>query len=135
MMKAGTYYVGDLCYVLHEDWDEVCSLIIDNENRCCLDGEFNLKDGRRFAVYSTAYGNGTYCDQNGRKYSVDAGIIGCILLDDVDLNAVRNDIDGGNIIKFAKEFYTSSDGQNIKIGNVTVYTGNSYDEDGWGNDD
>lgn len=31
MMKAGTYYVGDLCYVLHEDWDEVCSLIIDNE--------------------------------------------------------------------------------------------------------
>lgn len=105
-------------------------MLINNRqrNRCCLDGEFNLKDGRRFAVYSTAYGDGTYRDQNGRKYSVDAGIIGCILLDDVDLNAVRNDIDGGNIIKFAKEFHTSSDGQTIKIGHITVYTGDSYED-------
>ena len=23
-MKAGTYYIGDLCYVMHKEWDEVC---------------------------------------------------------------------------------------------------------------
>jgi hypothetical protein len=22
-MKAGTYYIGDLCYVMHKEWDEV----------------------------------------------------------------------------------------------------------------
>lgn len=128
MMKAGKYYVGDLCYVLQEEWDEVCSLIIDSENHCCLDGEFNLKDGRRFAVYSTAYGDGTYTDQNRRRYYVDAGIIGCILLDDIDIDHVRNDIDGGNIIEFKKDFHTSSDGQTITIGDISVYTGD-HNED------
>ena len=88
MMKAGTYYVGDLCYVLHERWDEVCELIIEG-NRC-LDGEFNLKDGTRFAIYGTAYGDGNYFDQNGKSYDVDAGSIGCVLLDNIDLTNNEN---------------------------------------------
>jgi hypothetical protein len=80
-MKAGTYYVGDLCYVLHDEWDEVCELII--KDNVCLDGEFTLRDGRRFAIYGTAYGDGNYFDQNGKSYDVDAGSIGCILMNDI----------------------------------------------------
>lgn len=127
-MKAGTYYVGDLCYVLHDEWDEVCSLIINNGR--CLQGEFNLKDGRRFAIYNTAYGDGTYVDGQGREYYVDAGCIGAIAMDDIDLSNLRNkeSIDGGNIIGFEKDFNTSTDGENITIGHVTVMTGD-YDED------
>ena len=26
MFPAGKYYVGDLCYVMHDEWDEVCGL-------------------------------------------------------------------------------------------------------------
>jgi hypothetical protein len=48
-----------------------------------LDGEFNLANGVRFAVQSTAYGDGTYQDDNGRNYPVDAGLIGCIRVEDV----------------------------------------------------
>jgi len=48
-----------------------------------LNGEFNLANGVRFAVSSTAYGDGTYQDQQGRDYPVDAGLIGCIRVEDV----------------------------------------------------
>jgi len=56
-MPAGKYYVGDLCYVMDSDeWSQVCSLIIQGEK--LLDGEFELPDGRRFAIYSTHWGDG-----------------------------------------------------------------------------
>lgn len=128
MMVKGQYYVGDLCYVLHDEWDEVCELLFAGRKSGCNQGEFNLKDGRRFAVYNTAYGDGTYVDGQGREYYVDAGCIGCILVDDIDMLNIRNkqSFDGGNVISFEKDFNTSTDGENITFGSVTVMTGD-YD--------
>jgi hypothetical protein len=83
MMRPGTYYVGDLCYVMHPQWKEVCALMFASDGNYVLDGEFNLANGVRFALHSTAYGDGTYQDQQGRSYPVDAGLIGCIRLEDV----------------------------------------------------
>lgn len=129
MMVAGKYYVGDLCYVLHDEWDEVCSLLFaGRKDGGCNQGEFNLKDGRRFAVYNTAYGDGTYVDGQGREYDVDAGCIGCVLLDDINLGNESNFLRGGNVISFEKDFNTSTDGENITFGSITVMTGD-YDED------
>jgi len=127
MMQAGKYYVGDLCYVMNDVWDEVVDLIFTEDGRP-LNGEFNLKDGRRFAIYTTAYGDGTYYDGEGGRYFVDAGVIGCIAVDNIDTSNVRNDVDGGNVIVFKEDFNTSSDGENITIGNVTIMTGD-YDEE------
>nr|QMP83779.1 MAG: hypothetical protein [Caudoviricetes sp.] len=132
-MPAGSYYVGDLCYILHDEWDEVCSLIIKDE---VLDGEFNLKDGRRFAIYSTQYGDGSYSTSTNHSLSVDAGCIGCILIDDIDQSNPTNHIDDGMIVEFDSPFNTSGyDGKNwdgtISFGNVKVYTGDmeeDYDE-------
>jgi hypothetical protein len=111
---------------LHAEWDVVCDLIIKDGR--CLSGEFNLKDGRRFAIYSTAYGDGTYVDGQGREYDVDAGSIGCVLLSDLDLTNPDNFTRCGNIIDFKEDFNTSSDGENLSFGNVTIMTGD-YDED------
>ena len=83
MMRPGTYYVGDLCYVMHPQWKEVCNLMFAVDGPGVLDGEFNLSNGVRFAISSTAYGDGTYQDQQGREYPVDAGLIGCIRVEDV----------------------------------------------------
>ena len=83
MMRSGTYYVGDLCYVMHPQWKEVCDLMFATGDNTVLDGEFNLANGVRFTLHSTAYGDGTYQDQQGRKYPVDAGLIGCIRVEDV----------------------------------------------------
>ena len=82
-MRPGTYYVGDLCYVMHPQWKEVCDLMFATDGNGVLDGEFNLANGVRFAVHSTAYGDGTYYDEQDRQYPVDAGLIGCIRVEDV----------------------------------------------------
>ena len=81
MMQSGTYYIGDLCYVMHDRWDEFCALTCSGH--CVLDGEFNLKDGTRFATFTTRWGDGTYRDELGNEYPVDAGLIGCIRVDDI----------------------------------------------------
>ena len=127
MMKAGTYYVGDLCYVLHERWDEVCELIIEG-NRC-LDGEFNLKDGTRFSIYGTAYGDGNYFDQNGKSYDVDAGSIGCVLLDNIDLTNNENFLSGGNVHTFDTSFYTGTMDGKIMFHTLSIDTAPVYSEE------
>lgn len=81
MMQPGVYYVGDLCYVMHPQWNEVCNLTITGNES--LDGEFNLSSGVRFSIHSTAYGDGSYQDEQGREYPVDSGTIGCIRVEDV----------------------------------------------------
>ena len=128
MMSAGKYYIGDLCYVLHDEWNEFCSLTIRGQN--VLNGEFNLKDGRRFATYTTQYGDGNYFDEEGKSYDVDAGLIGCIRLEDIDLSNKANFISGGRVVEFEKDFDTFSSGGVIRIGNVVIDTDPAdYDEE------
>ena len=104
-MPAGTYYVGDLCYVMSdEEWDEVCSITIKDNK--CIEGEFNLKDGRRFALYGTAWGDGLYNDQYGHSYSVDSGTIGCILESDIKEN-IDDILQLGVLIDMNTPFVTS----------------------------
>ena len=135
-MPAGKYYVGDLCYVMHDEWDEVCDLIFNEDS--VIDGEFNLSDGRRFAIYSTAYGDGTNPSNVGTYHAVDSGSIGCILESDIK-NSEHADL--GAIIEFKQPFQTSGcpdigsrqtdwDGI-IHIGHVEIYTGDEdeYDEE------
>jgi len=119
MMKAGTYYIGDLCYVMHNRWDEFCSLTINGHR--VLDGEFNLADGTRFATFTTMYGDGTYRDELGTEYGVDAGLIGCIRVEDIAPEELVN-IVNGRVVEFVKDFTTFSSGGVISIGTVSIDT-------------
>ena len=132
-MPAGKYYVGDLCYVMHNEWDEFCDITIDGNK--CLDGEFNLKDGRRFATFGTKWGDGLYKDQFGKEYSVDAGLIGCIRIEDIDLENEDNYTNGGQVIEFTRDFVVRG-GRNelgrdwdgvIEIGHLVIETDPEYD--------
>ena len=132
MLPAGKYYVGDLCYVMHQEWDEVCSLFFKGRNdHGCNEGIFKLKDGRQFVSYNTKYGDGGYYDQFGNEYGVDAGLIGCIALKDIDLTMDENSTDGGQIIEFKHDFTVQGrqDGTSrndwdgvIKIGHIVIET-------------
>ena len=133
-MPAGKYYIGDLCYVMtDEEWDEFCSITIDGQK--VIDGEFQFKDGRRFATYGTAYGDGVYHDQYGHSYSVDAGLIGCIKIEDIRANNYDNLLDLGSIMKFDNSFATSggrgeTDWEGtIQFGHVMVETNPHYEEE------
>ena len=139
MMPAGKYYVGDLCYVMdHDEWSQVCDILFETDHPGGVrDGEFELPDGRRFAVYSTAYGDGSYHDQYGHTYSVDAGSIGCILADDIRANKYDNPQDLGAFVEFSEPFETKGgrtlpqgawDGM-IRIGHVEIATSLEYEDE------
>jgi len=128
MMPAGKYYIGDLCYVMHEEWSEVCDVTCD-ENEC-LFGEFTLKSGTRFAMYGTEFGDGVY-----EGLSVDSGSIGCVLLSDIDLTNPENDIKNGRIVEFDKPFKTWERDCVIYFGNIAIDTGDYEDDEDDENDD
>lgn len=134
-MPAGKYYVGDLCYVMHPEWDEFCGITIKGNQ--CLEGEFNLKDGRRFAAFNTMWGDGEYKDQYGNSYSVDAGLIGCIRLEDIRDETYGDIEDLGNIVEFHSDFVVRGgrtemgrdwDGV-IQFGHIRIETNPEYEED------
>jgi len=133
-MPAGKYYIGDLCYVMSDDeWEEFCSITIDGQK--VIDGEFQLSDGRRFATYCTAFGDGVYHDQYGHSYSVDAGLIGCILIDDIHIEKYEKSLlDLGSIMEFDNSFATSGGRGDegweglIQFGHVMIETNPEYEE-------
>jgi hypothetical protein len=127
-MPAGKYYIGDLCYVMHPEWKEVCDLFFPpGHPPKGVEGEFTLKDGRRFASFSTAYGDGTYYSNINTEHSVDAGIIGCIRVEDIRDDEAADMETLGAIVEFSKPFEVSSDGSSLVFGHVVIETG--YDDE------
>lgn len=134
MMPAGRYYVGDLCYVMSDkEWDQFCSITIKGMQ--CLDGEFEMPDGRKFATYGTAWGDGCYKDQFGNEYSVDAGLIGCIRVEDIRAEKYENIERLGAIHEFNTDFVTGGGrgeakwGGTIQFGRVAIETDPVYEEE------
>ena len=129
MMPSGKYYIGDLCYVMSDDWDEVCELTIKDCK--VINGEFEMKDGRRFAMYSTKYGDGMYRSNIGTKHAVDSGTIGCILVDDI-IDIPKFEVDGklGTVVTIDRSFSTAERDGLIVFGDVIINT----DSDDWYDD-
>ena len=128
-LPKGEYYIGDLCYVMTDsEWSEVCKLTI--KGRECLSGVFTLPDGRKFAMYGTAYGDGTYQSNENTFHSVDSGTIGCILKSDIAANKyIPEHIEELGCFKmFSKDVTTGSDGSTIYFNDFTIDT-DPIDED------
>ena len=119
MMPAGQYYIGDLCYVMSDRWDEFCALTCSGSR--VLDGEFNLADGTRFATYTTRWGDGSYQDELGNEYGVDAGLIGCVRVEDIAPEE-RANLGSGRVVEFVKDFATFSAGGVVTFGTVSIDT-------------
>lgn len=122
MMPAGEYYIGDLCYTLSGEWDECCELFFPNGSNQSNEGEFTLKDGRRFVSYDTMYGDGTYRTNDGDSIGVDSGSIGCILVTDIQDMQMADIRSSGVIHVFDKPFNTSTNEGILKFGNLSVNT-------------
>ena len=104
-MPAGKYYIGDLCYVMHDEWDEACTLFFPTyQSGRGVEGEFTLKDGRRFASFGTAYGDGTYNSNIGTEHMVDSGSIGCVQVEDIRDNTYDDIESLGAIVEFTQPF-------------------------------
>ena len=120
-MPAGRYYVGDLCYVMTDwEWDEFCDITIKVHE--CVDGEFEFADGRRFATYGTAWGDGVYHSNRGTSHSVDAGLIGCIRIQDIQASKYEDLESLGAVVDFDQDFETGEDQGVIWFGTLRVDT-------------
>ena len=121
---AGEYYIGDLCYVMHDEWNEFCDLTIKGND--LLNGAFNLADGRRVFFGYTAYGDGSYPDNLGNSYDVDAGLIGIIATKDISQRDQDN-LSDGHVHRFDAPFYVSAEDGIFYFGNVRIDT--AYEEE------
>jgi len=131
-MPAGKYYIGDLCYVMHDAWDECCELFFPaNHPPKGVEGEFTLKDGRRFASFATAYGDGEYRSNIGTSHSVDSGSIGCIRLEDIRDKEYTIEflLKLGAFVEFDQPFEVSNDQGLLTFGHVLIETAGGYDWD------
>lgn len=129
-LKAGKYYVGDLCYVINDKhWDELG----EQTDWFQKGNNFQFKEQTVF-VSGTAHGDGRFSDNSGRVYCVDAGLIGVIPFDVIDDNFEGK---GGQIIEFEKDF-TAHEGKGIfYIGNIEIdtYGWDEEEEEHWDEDE
>lgn len=119
-MPKGTYYIGDLCYVMNDDkWQSLVNEIYKDgdEGR---QGEITMPFGT-VVIYDTYYGDGEYEDQYFNKYSVDSGSIGLISVDLIDKESdTINDL--GMIVTFDHDFTCMVNEGVLKFGKVLIDT-------------
>lgn len=111
--SKGEYYIGDICYVLSDDvyhdfWGRQHSF---------NDGSFTVpKSKLSFATVSTDHGDGTYKDQYGMIYPVDAGNIGIV---PIELCSKTEGLNEGRVSDFVGEVHISVDEDGV----VEVFEG------------
>jgi hypothetical protein len=125
---AGEYYIGDLCYVMHAEWGELCDLMFVAPGNDMVEGDLSLADGRRVFLASTAYGDGTYNDNKENYYPVDSGSIGIIAVKDIAPTDLEN-IDSGAVHTFDNAFNIIAHAGLFDFGDVVIDTAYEDSED------
>ena len=122
--KPVEYFIGDLCYVMETEWDEIVSQGVYDNSKVA----FTLSDGRQYFMVFTMNGDGSYSDTDGRPYSVDSGTIGAIKVADIaNTDALVSTLEQGlgHIITFDHELTSDevySEAGQINIGSVVIDT-------------
>ncbi len=109
-MTPGTYYLGDLFFVLKEEF-----FLITNP----IKNEFILNENRKIAYYTTINMSESYQDQFGQEYFIENGNIGCIRIEDID--SIEVDFSKGKIISFYDNFNTRETQNRILFGHICVF--------------
>ena len=134
-LPSGTYYVGDLCYVLGDRWDEVCALLdapgVDFFGPAPTQTVFTMADGTVFACMKTMYGDGTYGTSEYTTVAVDSGTVGAVLASAVTDQSRLTD---GQVVQLEECIPYRHDGT-LYFGEYEVWTNEwaeeEYDEGIW----
>jgi hypothetical protein len=116
-LKAGKYYVGDPCYIFDKSWDKII------QDTSCFTNDIQFIEGEQVLIGGTAYGDGSYVDNNGFEYGVDAGVIGILPVSLFDLDR-RYDGEKmlGNIITFDNDFEATIENGIFDFGDIHINT-------------
>lgn len=126
-LPAGKYYIGDLCYALHDTlYEEVFGPSYH-------DGYFqmNTNPNHVFMMGSTG-GDGEFRGSDGKKYAVDAGIIG--IASESTLDPKKKPFNGGRLYTFSspvkvnlKGSHFSFEGTNYNDPQLTITIEEDYE--------
>ena len=131
VLAAGTYYIGDPCYVFADRWgdflDSVQSPLADRFVGLAgivPDGHLpadSIEDLFRAAVFSTAHGDGFYRSSHGAVYPVDAGMLGAVPVDMPDGSPEPGEV---TVETFDEDFVCSADSRTgtIRFGHIVIDT-------------
>ena len=133
--KPGEYWIGDPCYaVKDENWNELCDntgcfgLELEKFPPNWQSGLFKYNDQLCF-TYKTKYGDGTYYDNKGNEYGVDAGLIGIMPIECCDGDSMY----GGVKHNFYGEFQVWENNGKFYFGSIEIDTdddiGDFWNED------
>ena len=121
-MEKGTYFVGDLCYVLTQENGFDFGAILNKTRYLNSDSGVHEYQGTTFFSTRTMYGDGCFVDNYGHFYH-STGTIGCFPLSAFN-DSVTLSTDLGQVINFEKDFdcaICDSDGI-INIGHIKIRT-------------
>lgn len=94
-VPAGKYFMGDPCYAVPDkEWIPLLESC-DYFNSTPIG---KMSDGREVLGFSTAYGDGTYHDQYGNEFGVDAGMIGLVPVTEKEIKKNKQLVELGTII-------------------------------------
>lgn len=128
IFAPGTYYIGDPCYVIADDkWDDFCDYLAIAERLDGSGGVFEFEGHKVFAA-NTALGDGSYTDNNGHEYGVDAGLIGIIPIE-LCIKTPPDELDVvGRVVTFDVAVVPSCGDGVFYFGGVCIDTGFSAHE-------
>jgi hypothetical protein len=135
VFPAGKYYVGDPCYaVKDENWNALCDQThtFGNEDKEISPTDYNWTGLFRYNdkdcfTDDTKYGDGSFYDNYGHEFGVDAGLIGIMPLEVCD----GDSMEGGQIIEFTLDFEVWAEDGDFHFGNVVIQTGDTEEDDEW----
>jgi hypothetical protein len=126
-VPAGRYYIGDPCYAIAGNhWGKWLTNAGLDINSSMLTG--NIVDSFDAFAFSTAHGDGTYYDQKGREYGVDAGLIGLVPLSYLEANNVEVE-NYWTFVTFDRPTECSSFDGTLSFGDIVINTDTNTDWD------
>ena len=92
-LPAGTYYIGDLCYALHDSlYEGVFGHDYDS-------GMYSMPENPSHVFWlDNTYGDGEFRGSDGKTYAVDAAILG--IASESTLDPTKMPYDGGHMYTF-----------------------------------
>ena len=124
-LPAGTYYIGDPCYVMGKTDEMDWLTVLDKTNY--FDGEIHEVGGYKVWGEGTAHGDGEYKDQEGNEYGVDSGTLAAVPLEYVHDVAEARRL--GHIHEFDEDFDCERNGGVLRFGSVEIDTDPAYDDE------
>lgn len=124
LVPAGTYVLGDPCYVVP---DELWIPLLESNNYFGNPVGRVTHGGVEYTVmgFHTAYGDGEYMDQAGFVYSVDSGSIGLV---PIELADDPSD-DLSQVVTFVEPAYCTTDGGTLVFGSYSIETAPEYEDE------